>query len=51
MTMKAAGYKCPYCGYEDGEFDIIRIPKDDDGHILALDLECPECHYEWREPH
>jgi len=48
MSMKAAGYKCPFCGYDDGEFDIIEF-RVEDGVPVAIDLECPECFYQWQE--
>jgi len=48
MSMKAAGYTCPWCGY-DKEMDIIKLLKDDDGHPIGVDLECPLDRFQWQE--
>ncbi len=50
MSMKAAGYTCPYCGY-DHEMNITGWIKDDDGFMVGTSLDCPKCHYEWIEAH
>lgn len=47
MSMKAAGYTCPYCGH-DHEMLIIGWLRDEDGDMLGADLECPKCAYQWR---
>ena len=49
MSMKAAGYKCPFCGY-DHEMNIIAFVRDETMgfYVAGADLECPECSYQWR---
>ena len=48
MSNRAAGYTCPFCGF-DLEMVIIRMLQDDDGYQIGVDLECRRCHYQWRE--
>ena len=48
MSMKAAGYTCPYCGH-DYEMNIIGWIKDEDGYQVGVSLECPKCAYQWVE--
>ncbi len=48
MSNKAAGYKCPFCGY-DHEMDITGWITDEDDTLIGSSLMCPECHYEWIE--